>query len=227
MNYENTYSNAVADSLRDLYARFINFLPNFLVAVIILILGWVVAVFVAKIVKQALHTVKIDELGDKLGLDELSSRTGMRLSVSGAIAWLIKWFLLLGVFLAAADILNLPQVSAFFYQVLLFVPNVIAAAAIMLVGTMAAQFLSRLVRHSVAAAGLSSADLIGSITQWAVMIFTVLATLDQLKVAQAFVQTLFTGVIAMLAIAGGLAFGLGGRDHASKVLDKVERDIKS
>jgi hypothetical protein len=59
------------------------------------------------------------------------------------------------------------------------------------------------------------------------MIFTVLATLDQLRVAQAFVQTLFTGVIAMLAIAGGLAFGLGGRDHASKVLDKVERDIKS
>ena len=221
------YSNAVAESLQDLYARFINFLPNFLVAVIILILGWVVAVFLAKLIKQALHSVKVDELGDKLGLDELSNRTGMRLSVSGAIAWLVKWFVLLGVFLAAADILNLPQVSAFFYNVLLFVPNVIAAAAILLVGTMAAQFLSRLVRHSVAAAGLSSADLIGSVTQWAVMIFTVLATLDQLKVAQAFVQTLFTGVIAMLAIAGGLAFGLGGRDHASKVLDKVERDIKS
>jgi len=224
---ENMYSNAVAESLQDLYARFINFLPNFLVAVIILILGWVVAVFLAKLIKQALHSVKVDELGDKLGLDELSNRTGMRLSVSGAIAWLVKWFVLLGVFLAAADILNLPQVSAFFYNVLLFVPNVIAAAAILLVGTMAAQFLSRLVRHSVAAAGLSSADLIGSVTQWAVMIFTVLATLDQLKVAQAFVQTLFTGVIAMLAIAGGLAFGLGGRDHASKVLDKVERDIKS
>lgn len=226
-DYSGSYSTAVADSLRDLYVRFINFLPNFLVAVIILIVGWVVAAFVAKILKQVLASVKLDELGDKLGLDQLSARTGMKLTISGAIAWVVKWFLLLAIFLAAADILNLTQVSEFLNQVLLYVPNVVAGAAILLVGTLVAGFLSKLVRHSVQAAGLASADLLGSVTQWAVMIFTILATLDQLKVAQAFVQTLFTGIIAMLAIAGGLAFGLGGRDHASKVLDKVEKDIKS
>ena len=226
-NYANVYSTTVTQSLQDLYARLINFLPNFLVALIILVVGWVVAVFVAKLIKQVLQSVKLDELGDKLGLDELSNRSGMKMSVSGTIAWLVKWFLLLAIFLSAADILGLAQISAFFYQVLLFVPSVIAAAAIMLVGTMAAQFLARLVRNSVAAAGLTSADILGSITQWAVMIFTILAALDQLKVAAAFVQTLFTGVIAMLAIAGGLAFGLGGKEHASKVLDRVEKDIKS
>ncbi len=225
--YANTYSQAVTSSLQDLYARFINFLPNFLVAVIILVIGWVVAIFIAKIVKQVLHAVKLDEIGDKLGLDELSARTGMKMTVSGAVAWIVKWFLLLAIFLAAADILGLTQVSAFLNQVLMYVPNVVAGAAILLVGTMVAHFLAKLVRHSVAAAGLSSADMLGAVTQWAVMIFTILATLDQLKVAQAFVQTLFTGIIAMLAIAGGLAFGLGGRDHASKVLNKVERDIKS
>jgi len=225
--YGNTYSAAVTSSLQDLYARFISFLPNFLVAVIILVVGWVVAVFVAKLIRQALQSVRVDEMGDKLGLDSVSSRTGVKMSVSGAIAWLVKWFLLLAVFLAAADILGLAQVSAFLNQVLLYIPSVVAAAAILLVGTMVAGFLSRLVRHSVTAAGLSSGDLLGSVTQWAIMIFTVLATLDQLKVAAAFVQTLFTGVIAMLAIAGGLAFGLGGKEHASKVLNKVEHDIKS
>lgn len=225
--YANTYSNAVAQSLQDLYARFISFLPSFLVAVIILVVGWIVAVFVAKIVRQILHSIKLDEVGDKLGLDEVSARTGMKMSVSGTIAWLIKWFLLLAVFLAAADILNLPQVSAFFNQVLLYIPDVMAAAAILLVGSMVASFLSKLVRHSVQAAGLASGDLLAAVTQWSIMIFTVLATLDQLKVAQAFVQTLFTGIIAMLAIAGGLAFGLGGKEHASKVLNKVEHDIKS
>jgi hypothetical protein len=225
--YSSTYSTAVSDSLRDLYMRLISFLPSFLVAIIVLIVGWVVAMFVAKIVKQVLHSIKVDEVGDKLGLDEVSARTGMKLSVSGTIAWLVKWFLLLAIFLAAADILGLAQISAFLNSVLRYIPSVIAAAGIMLVGTMVAHFLGRLVRHSVKAAGLKSADLLGSITQWAVMVFTILATLDQLGVASAFVQTLFTGIIAMVAIAGGLAFGLGGKEHASKVLDVIERDIKS
>lgn len=223
----NSYSDAVATSLQDLYARFISFLPSFLVAVIILVVGWVLAIFIGKLVKQVTHSIRLDEIGDKLGLDEVSSRTGMKMSISGTVAWLVKWFLLIAFFLAAAEILNLDQISEFLNQVLMYIPNVIAAAAILLVGSLVARFLANLVRHSVHAAGLHSADLLASVTQWAVMIFTVLATLDQLKVAQAFVQTLFTGFIAMLAIAGGLAFGMGGKDYASKVLDKMERDIKS
>ncbi|OGE83652.1 MAG: hypothetical protein A3B10_04315 [Candidatus Doudnabacteria bacterium RIFCSPLOWO2_01_FULL_44_21] len=225
--YATNYSDAVAGSLQDLYARFLSFLPNFLVAVIVLIVGWVVASFVAKLLRQVLHSARLDELGDKLGLDQLSARTGMKLSVSGAIAWVVKWFVLIAIFLAAADILGLTQVSEFLNQVLLYIPNVVAAAAILLVGTLVAGFLAKLVRHSVQAAGLMSADMLATVTQWSVMVFTILATLDQLQVATAFVQTLFTGIIAMLAIAGGLAFGLGGRDHASKVLDKIEKDIKS
>lgn len=225
--YDNTYSTAVSESLSGLYARFINFLPNFLVAIIILVVGWIVAIAVAKLIKQVLQTVKLDEVGDKLGLDQLSARTGVKMSVSGAIAWLVKWFLLIALFLAAAEILGLAQISDFLNQVLLYIPNVVAGAAILLVGTMVAGFLSRLVRHSVQAAGLRSADMLAAVTQWSVMIFTVLATLDQLKVASAFVQTLFTGVIAMIAIGGGLAFGLGGKEHASRMLDKIEKDIKS
>lgn len=219
--------NTVSESLQNLYARFINFLPDFLVAVIVLVVGWIVAVAVAKLVKSVLHSARVDELGDKLGLDQLSNRTGMKMTVAGTIAWVVKWFLLLAIFLAAADILGLSQISSFLNDVLLYIPNVVAAAAILLVGTLVASFLSRFVRHSVAAAGLASADMLGAVAQWAVMIFTVLAALYQLGVAAAFVQTLFTGFIAMLAIAGGLAFGLGGKEHANKVLNKIERDIKS
>jgi hypothetical protein len=220
------YLTPVQASLQDVYARFITFLPNFLVAVIILVIGWIVAVAVAKLIKQVLHSVKVDEIGDRLGLNQVSERTGMKLSISGTIAWLIKWFILVAIFLAAANILNLNQVSDFLNEVLLYIPNVIAGAAILLVGTLVAGFVSRLVKHSVQAAGLSSADLLGTVTQWSIMIFTILATLAQLNVATAFVQTLFTGIIAMIAIAGGLAFGLGGREHASRALDKIERDIR-
>jgi hypothetical protein len=221
------YLTPVQASFQDVYARFINFLPNFLVAVIVLVVGWILAEAIAKLIKQLLHTIKVDEIGDKLGLDQASARTGIRLSISGTIAWLVKWFILVAVFLAAANFLNLNQVSEFLNQVLLYIPNVIAAAAILLVGTVLAGFLSRLVKHSVQAAGLASADLLATVTQWSIMIFTFLATLAQLNVATAFVQTLFTGIIAMIAIAGGLAFGLGGREHASRALDKIERDIRS
>lgn len=222
----NNYLSPLRMSMEDIYARFINFLPDFLFAVIILVLGWIAASLLSKFVKQILQAVRVDEVGDKLGLDQVSARTGVRMSISGTIAWLIKWFILIVVFLTAADILGLEKVSEFLDRVLMYIPNVIAGAAILLVGSMLANFLSRLVKHSAQAAGLSSADLLGTVTQWAIMVFTILATLAQLNVAPEFVTTLFTGIIAMIAIAGGLAFGLGGREHASRALDKIERDIR-
>lgn len=226
MNDED-YLSQVSEPLENLYNGFVDFLPNFLVAVIILVVGWIIAIWIAKLIKSLLLGTKVDEFADKLGMDQVSSRTGIKMSVAGTIAWLVKWFLLIALFLAAADIMGLDQISNFLRDVLDYLPNVIAGAAILLAGLLLGRFLSRLVRASVQAAGLASADLLAAVTQWAIAVFTILATLQQLGVAAAFVQTLYTGFIAMVAIAGGLAFGLGGRDHAARVLDKIERDIKS
>ncbi len=223
----NYYADTFRMSLDYVWVRFINFIPSFVVAVLILIVGWVAATLLAKIIKQVLASAKVDEVGDRIGLAEMSGRTGMKLSISGAIAWLFKWFLLIVAFLTAADILELDKISVFLNQVLAYIPNVIAAAAILLIGSIVARFLGRLVRHSVQAAGLNSADILGSVTQWAIMVFAILASLSQLNVAKNFVETLFTGFVVMIAIAGGLAFGLGGKEHAARVLDKIERDIKS
>jgi hypothetical protein len=224
---EDSYLNNVREPLENLYLGFIDFLPNFLVAVIVLVVGWILAVSISKLIKSLLLSAKVDEFGNRLGLDQISARTSVQMSVAGTIAWLVKWFILVAIFLAAADILGLDQISNFLRDVLGYIPDVVAGAAILMAGLLLARFLSRLVRHSVQAAGLGSADLLAAVTQWAIVVFTVLATLQQLGVAPAFVQTLYTGFIAMLAIAGGLAFGMGGRDHASRALDKIERDIKS
>ncbi len=226
MNDDN-YVTDIREPLENLYNGFIDFLPEFLMAVIVLVVGWIVAVFIARVVRSLLVSAKFDEFGDRLGLDQVSNKTGIKMSVAGSIAWLIKWFLLIVLFLAAADILGLDQISSFLREVLDYIPNVVAAAAVLLAGLLVARFLSRVVRASVQAAGLSSADLLAAVTQWSIGVFTVLATLEQLGVADDFVQTLYTGFVAMVAIAGGLAFGLGGREHASRVLDKIERDIKS
>lgn len=224
---DNNYLNDVREPLENLYNGFVDFLPQFLMAVLVLVVGWIFASFIGKLIKSLLQSAKVDEFGDKMGLDQVSQRTGTKMSIAGSIGWLVKWFLLIAIFLGAADILGLDQISNFLRDVLGYLPNVVAGAAIMLAGLMLARFLAKVVRGTVQAAGLASAELLAAITQWAIVVFTVLATLEQLGIADEFVRTLYTGFIYMVALAGGLAFGLGGKENASRALDKIERDIKS
>ena len=217
----------VATSLEGLYIRGINFLPTLVVGIVVLILGWIIGVGLGNLVQKVLEALKIDQLADSLGLDRLSAKTGKKLSVSAFGNWIVKWFFLIATFVAAADIFGLSQVSTFLYgQVIPYFGNVIIAMAILLVGMIAATFLQGVVRHSLQAAGLHTSDTLAMITKWAILVFAVLAALSELRVASSFVQDLFRAFVAMLAVAGGIAFGLGGKEHARKVLNSIERDIK-
>ncbi len=216
----------IAISLQGLYDRLTGFLPVLIVAIVVLILGWMVGSGLGTLVQKILDAIKIDNLANSLGLDKLSARTGKKLSVAVFGNWLVKWFFLIATFVAAADILGLSQVSVFLYgQVIPYFGNVIVAVAIMLIGVVAANFLQGVVRHTLNAGGLHTSDSLALITKWAVLIFAFLATLSELKVASGFVQDLFRAVVAMVAIAGGIAFGLGGKEHAKKALDAIERDL--
>ena len=216
----------IAVSLTGLYSKMIGFIPELLVVIIVLIIGWLVGGGLGNLVQKVLEMIKIDNLANTLGLDRLSARVGKKLSVAAFGSWLVKWFFIIATFVAAADILNLNQVSAFLYgEVIPYFGNVIVAVAILLIGVVAATFLQGVVRHSLHAGGLHTSETLALITKWAVLIFAFLAALSELKVASDFIKSLFQAVLAMLAIAGGLAFGLGGRDHAKKFLDSVEKDM--
>lgn len=223
-----SYQGSIVDSLQGLWYKVLGFLPNLIAAIIILILGWMIAIFLGKVVQKVLQAIKIDVLANRLGLDHLSRRTGRHLSVANLGEWLVKWFILIAVFVAAADVLGLTQVSLFLYgKVFPYFGNVIVAVAILLIGIIAANFLADLVRGTMAAGELKGGDALAAVTRWAIVIMAALTALDQLQVATAFIQSLFTAVIAMFALAGGISFGLGGRDHAKKVLDTIERDLTS
>ena len=229
MDYTNgTYQSVVLSALRDLYSKTLSYLPNLLAAIIVVIVGWLIAIFLSKLVQKALELIKIDYLANQLGLQHLSDRVGRRLSLSAFGGWLVKWFFFLGSFIAAADILGLNDVSTFLYQqVLGYAGHVIVAMAVLLLGILAANFFGNLVTATVKASGLHSGESLGAITKWAIVVFSVIATLSQLQIATTFLQDLFRAVVAMLAIAGGLAFGLGGKDHAAKALSKIEDSFKS
>lgn len=220
------YQSAVLGSLSDLYNKLITFLPNLLAAIVVLMLGWLLGIFLGKLVSKVLNAIKIDNLANQLGMQHLSQKVNRPLSISIFGGWLIKWFFFIGSLIAAADILNLNEVTTFLYQdVLGYAGHVVVAMAILLLGILAANFLSGIVSTSVKASGLHAASALGAITRWAVLIFSVIASLAQLQIATAFLQDLFRAVVAMLAIAGGIAFGMGGKDSAQRLLNEIESNL--
>lgn len=221
-----TYQTTVLNSLTDLYERIVWVLPNVLAVIIVLILGWLIGSILSSLVHKILSSLKVDNLANQLGLGQLSEKTGKKLSLASFGAWVIKWFFFIGSFIAAAEILGLNQVSNFLYEgVLTYAGQVVVAMAILLLGVLAANFFSGIVSSSVKASGLHNSEALGAITRWAIVAFTVIASLSQLQIAADFLHDLFRAIVAMLAIAGGIAFGLGGRDHAKKVLDEVESNL--
>lgn len=219
------WAEVITLSLQQVWQDFIIFLPNIFAAVVVFIIGWMIANILGKAVLELIKAIKIDQVLVKAGIEKPLSQAGLRLDSGMFIGGLIKWFIIIAVFLAATDILGLSQVSAFLKDVLSYFPNVIIAAIMLLIGVLTANFLKRLVVSSVSATGLTSAGLLGAITKWSIMIFTVFAALIQLRIAESLINTIFMGIIVMLALAGGIAFGLGGKEHASSFISRLKSEI--
>jgi len=154
------------------------------------------------------------------------SRAGFNLDSGAFIGGLVRWFVIIIFLIASIDVLGLTQVNVFLREVVLgYLPNVVVAALILIVAAVIADAVYKLVVGSARAANIPSAHFMGGVAKWAIWIFAILAALGQLGIAGAFAQTLFTGLVAMLALAGGLAFGLGGKESASRYLDRLRGDI--
>lgn len=215
-------------SFQNLWGGVIAFIPKFLIALIIFIIGWIIAVSLGKVAAQIIRLAKIDSVFHNLGFQEPIERAGFKLDVGAFIGGLIRWFFIVVFLVAAVDVLGLEQVNEFLASVVLvYIPNVIVAAIILVAAAMLADVMQKIVVGSAKAAHLPSSDFLGGITKWAIWIFALLAALFQLGIAGPFVQTLFTGFIAALAIALGLAFGLGGKESAARFIAKLGSDISN
>lgn len=220
------WTTAVVESLTNLWVQFIGFLPNVLAALVVFLVGWAIAVAVGRLIEKVLVVLRINQAFENLqGLKRAVEQAGLHLNIPLLIAEIFKWFLVIVTLLAATDILGLNQVSQFLQSVLLYVPNVVVAALILVIAVVLANFVYRTVLASVDAAGFHSSRSVAAISKWAIMVFAVFAALLQLQVATSLIQTFLTAFFAMVAIAGGLAFGLGGKDLAAKWLKKAEDDL--
>jgi hypothetical protein len=204
---------------------FLDSLLNIIGALIVFLIGWAIAIGLQKLVVQIIRAIKVDQLLEKLGAGRALENAGIKLDVANWIGFLVKWFLIFGFLLAASDILGLQDVSGFLRSVLLYIPNIVVAAVILVIAVWFAGLVQRIVVASISASKIKTATFVGVIVKWAILIFALFAALIQLGIAQGLLQTIVTGLIAMLAIAGGLAFGLGGRDQAAKLLGKMRDEM--
>lgn len=222
-----TWAQVLQASFESLLYGLVNFIPNLIVAVIIFVIGWLIGVGIGRVVAQVVSALKIDQALRSAGVDRVVERAGFTLNSGAFLGFLVKWFFIVVFLVAALDVLHLTVVTAFLSTVVLgYLPQVIAAVLILLVAAVIAQAAERVVAGSARAAHLTSANLLGSVAKWAIWVFAVLAALDQLEVAPAFVQTLFTGVIVAVALAIGLSFGLGGQVAAARYIEKIREQVK-
>lgn len=220
MNGVETWGEAITVSLINLGDRLITFFPTFLGAFLVFTAGWVIAITMGKLAEKMLKSLRVDNALEKLGYGRKSYGT-----ISELFGGLVKWFLVLVFLMAATDILDLNQVTGFLNSIVLYIPNVVVAVVILSVVFLVGNFVYDIVRGSTRAAGVMSATLLAAISKWAIVIFGVFAALIQLGIASSLVNTIFIGIVAMLSLAGGLAFGLGGRDQAARILERLREEI--
>lgn len=227
MAYVQNWWDVMQTALLNLWEKFLSFLPEILGAIVVLIVGLIIASLLAKLVVKIIEVAKIDQLVNQTKVREEFKKINVDFSVSKLLGWIVKWFIILATLIAVADILKVPQIAEFLREVALYIPHVVVAVVILTIGVVAGNVVKEVVAKSVLASKLSDASAapIGAIAKWAIIVFALFTALDQLQVAAALVQVLFTGFVAMLAIAGGLAFGLGGKDRAKDWLDRVDREL--
>ena len=218
----------LSDAFTGIGVQVLQFLPKLVLAVIIFIAGWVVGSVLCEVVSKIVKAIKIDSILESAGAKGLINRAGFDLNAGAFLGGLVKWFIIIVFLVTALDVLNLEAVNMFLTSVVLgYIPQVIVATLIIVVAAVLADLAQKVLAGGARALESKQAGFVGGIARWSIWIVAILAALNQLGIAGGMMQTLFTGLVAMLALAGGLAFGLGGKDAAAGYLEKLRSDISN
>ncbi len=222
----NNWGEVLNLSFQNLWIGVVNFVPNLVIALVILVLGWLIGALLGRAVAQVFRSLKIDEALRRAGLETFLRRGGVELDSGAFVGALVKWFVIVVFLVAAFDVLGLSQVNLFLREVVLaYLPRVLVAALILLLGGVVGDIAGRVVVTAARTAGVHSAHFAGAVAKWAVWVFAILVALSQLGIAAAFSQTLFTGVVIAISLALGLSFGLGGQQAAANFLERLRGEM--
>lgn len=200
-------------------------IPRIFIAIVFLAIGWVFAALIEKLIETVFKAFKVDAALKSAGIEEVVKRSGHDLNSGLFFGSIIKWFIILAFLIGAFDALGLSGVSQFLVSVLDYLPHVIVAILIMMAAVIVANTMQKIVVASAHAAHVSSAELLGRITKWAIWIFALLIALPNLGVDLGIILTVVQLLFAGIALAIGIAFGLGGKDAAQRIIDKTAHTV--
>ena len=223
----NTVTNTVTDGTASLYHgltagldRFANGVPTVLGALLILIIGWIIAGALAGLVTKLAKIGHVDTLADHARVNDFLGRSGTRLKASDILGEVVKWVVRLVFVEMAAEQCGLTQVTALINGILAYIPNILVALLLLGVGAFLGNLLAGVVRGAASEAGMGNPSLLGKLASGGVMAFAIIAAVNELGVAPVVVNTLYIGLVAAISLALGLAFGLGGRETAAKLTEQ-------
>ncbi|MDO8565476.1 MAG: hypothetical protein Q7R67_02565 [bacterium] len=221
-----TWGQVLQLSFQNLWVGVVNFVPNLVIALVILVLGWLIGALLGRAIAQVFRSLQVDAALRRAGFESFVRRGGINLDSGAFIGGLVKWFVIVIFLVAAFDVLGLAQVNLFLQEVVLaYLPRVIAAALVLLVAGVVGDVTGRVVVTAAKTAGVHSAHFAGAISKWAVWIFGILVALSHLGIAATFSQTLFTGIVIAISLALGLSFGLGGQQAAANFLERLRGEM--
>lgn len=212
--------NIFFESLRSFMLQLVSFLPKILGAIVILIIGWIIAKIIKMLIVRVLKLFRLDYLTEKSGIEKFLKDGGIKLTSVEILGALVYWLIMLVVLLAAFNSLGLSVASDLFRQIILYIPNVFVAVAILIIGLFLANFVSEILLTYLKNVGVQKSEVMSQISYYAVIIFAILIALDQLNIGTDIINSAFKYIIGGACLALALAFGLGGREWAAHVLER-------
>jgi small-conductance mechanosensitive channel len=217
------WNNLIAEPVRQMLTRILAYLPILLGALVILIVGWLIAKAIRGIIDWLLKIVRFDTLADKAGISEILRKGDLKISAREVVSGIVYWLIIIMVLVMTVDALGLPKASSVLASLFAYVPNVIAALLVLVVAMFLASFVSGIVRTAAGNANLPKPQLLAGISRWAIIIFAVTIALEQLGIAPLLVTATFNIILGGIVLALALAFGLGGKDAAAKYLEELRK----
>jgi hypothetical protein len=198
--------------------RIVGFLPALLGAIIILLIGWGIGKLVQTLITRGLDAVHFNKVTEHAGINHALSNARIKASPAQILGVVAYWFVFLIAVQAAVSVLGIQALTNLMTAVLLYLPRIFGALLVVIAGAWAASLLGRLTRTSAETAGISYAPLLGNVVVGTVLFFTFAMALDILGISFPFLTTAFAIILGAFALAGAVAFGLGGREYATDIL---------
>ncbi len=215
-----TLQETIIEPLKELYRNVLDFLPNLLTSLLILILGVLIAIAFKKIFTRLFRAINLDKLSEKFGVSDIFQKWGIKESISSLFLKVIGWLIVFTFLIVSLRTLNVPTIERFLEELFLYLPNVFIAILILFIGYLLSNFLGRTALIASVNAGLKISGIIGKFVKFTVFALAVTMALEQLGIGKETVLIAFTIVFGGIVLAFAIAFGIGGKDAAKEYLDK-------